>query len=336
MANIREIAQLAGVSVGTVSRYLNGVTVRDVNAKAIADVVNRLGYRPSIVARSLAKNESYTIGVLMANAGNVFVGSSIGRLETKLERIGYSALFIDFHNDTDVLQQKIDFLQSRQVDAIVIFLSEVEDAKLRNLTNFDCPVIVVDNPIPSDKIDSIVVDNSESSCRVISEMIKFGHNRIGIIASSQETYVGRERLSGWRRAYIEAGLPIHDEDIVTCNSTKTGGYAAARKLMNYGAVSAIFASNYYMALGALKAMNELEVRPGVDMGFASFDDYDFSDVLYPPLTVICQPMNEIVDLIMRMVCHRLDGNTDDYGVHVLKCNVLMTESVRKPSAILPR
>lgn len=330
MANIREIARLSGVSVGTVSRYLNGIKVREENAQAIARVIREHNYKPSILGRALARNGSFTIGVLMADASNVFVGSSIGRLETALERMGYSALFIDFHDDVDVLRQKMDFLKSRLVEAIVIFLSEVEDERLENLADYDIPVIVVDNPIEGDNIDSIVVNNAESSQSLVSSMLDAGHRRVGIIAPSQQTYVGRERLKGCREAFAHKGIEMHEEDIVLSDSSKQGGYKAALQLLDTDAVDAVFACNYYMALGAIKAMNERGVHPGVDMAFASFDDYDFSDVMYPPLSVVRQPMDKIVDLVVETLMGRLRGVECERGLHVVPCDVVVTDSVKLP------
>nr|WP_306792688.1 substrate-binding domain-containing protein [Collinsella urealyticum] len=263
----------------------------------------------------------------MSNAGNVFVGSSIGRLEAELERVDYSALFIDFHGDVDVLMHKIRFLRSRLVEGIVIFSSEVDAQCLEALPQLDIPLIVVDNPMPHSEIDSIVVDNADSTKRVVSAMLDAGHQRIGVIAPSQTTYVGRERLVGWQRAYADRHAEAYKGDIQICDSTKLGGYRAACQLLDQGEVTALFACNYYMALGALKAVNERGLRPGSDIGFASFDDYDFSDVMFPPLTVIRQPMEEIVDLIIEMMRQRLQGDRNDFGTHMLTCDVVLTDSI---------
>ena len=126
MANIREVAKRSGVSVGTVSRYLNGVKIRDDNAEAIARAIEALDYHPNLIGRALTTQRTYAIGVLVASAANVFVSSSIGKLETAFEKQGYSSLFIDFHGDVDVLKEKVEFLKRRFVDGLVIFLSEVD------------------------------------------------------------------------------------------------------------------------------------------------------------------------------------------------------------------
>lgn len=327
MANIREVARLAGVSSGTVSRYLNGIKIRDKNAKAIAKVIDELNYRPSILGRALTNSKSYTVGVLLVNAGNVFVGSCISTLETEFEKRGYSALFVDFHGSLDVLWEKIEYLRSRSVDGLVIFLSETDETHMKPLATLDIPVIVIDNPLSDDTVDSIVVNNMESTEHVVGAMIDAGHRRIGIIAPSQKTYVGRQRLEGWKRAYAARNLPICKNDIILCDSTKNEGFEAACRFLDCKDVTAIFASNYYMALGALKAMNERGVRPGVDLGFGSFDDYDFSDVIYPPLTVIGQPMQEIVDTVVRTMCARLDEGARPSGVRMLTCEVCLTDSI---------
>lgn len=328
MANIQEVADLAGVSKGTVSRYLNGIKIRDKNAAAIARAIQDLDYRPSPLGRALTTKRSYSIGILVAHAGNVFVSSSIGELESEFEQRGYTSLFIDFRGSVQLLRQKVAFLRERLVDGLIVFLSETDTDHLGFLFDLDIPVIVVDNPVDDVRADSIVVDNADSVERVIGAMIGAGHSRIGIITSSQDTYVGATRLAGWRRALGDAGLAAREDDIARCQPTKQGGYEGARALLDKGNISALFACNYYTALGAMKALNERGLKPGVDIGFASFDDYDYSNVVQPPLTVIRQPMGDIVDAIVHMMCGRIDGTREAEGLHVMPSTVVLTDSIK--------
>lgn len=328
MANIREVAERAGVSVGTVSRYLNGVKIRGENADAIARAVEALDYHPNLIGRALTTRRTYAIGVLVASAANVFVSSSIGNLETAFERQGYSSLFIDFHGDIDVMKEKVQFLKRRFVDGLIIFLSEIDAEHLEFLEAVNIPVVVVDNPVESGMIDSIVVNNATSAEAMVGAMLDAGHRRIGVIAPSQETYVGRRRLKGWADAFERRGLVPRQEDIRLCAPSKEEGFRAAASLLESGEVTALFSCNYYLALGSLKAMNERGLRPGVDVGFASFDDFDFSDVMHPPLSVIRQPMNEIIDMAADLMCSRLNGETDGVGIRTLSCTVHVTDSIR--------
>lgn len=328
MANIREVAERAGVSVGTVSRYLNGVKIRGENADAIARAVEALDYHPNLIGRALTTRRTYAIGVLVASAANVFVSSSIGNLETAFERQGYSSLFIDFHGDIDVMKEKVQFLKRRFVDGLIIFLSEIDAEHLEFLEAVNIPVVVVDNPVESGMIDSIVVNNATSAEAMVGAMLDAGHRRIGVIAPSQEAYVGRRRLKGWADAFERRGLVARQEDIRLCAPSKEEGFRAAASLLESGEVTALFSCNYYLALGSLKAMNERGLRPGVDVGFASFDDFDFSDVMHPPLSVIRQPMNEIIDMAADLMCSRLNGETDGVGIRTLSCTVHVTDSIR--------
>lgn len=328
MANIREVAKRSGVSVGTVSRYLNGVKIRDDNAEAIARAIEALDYHPNLIGRALTTQRTYAIGVLVASAANVFVSSSIGKLETAFEKQGYSSLFIDFHGDVDILKEKVEFLKRRFVDGLVIFLSEVDAEHLEFLETVNIPVIVVDNPVESGMVDSIVVNNATSAREMVGAMIDAGHKRVGVIAPSQETYVGRRRLKGWTEAFESRGLPARSQDVRLCAPSKDEGFAAACSLLDQGEVTALFSCNYYLALGALKAINCRGLRPGTDIGFASFDDFDFSDVMHPPLSVIRQPMGEIIDVVASRMCSRLNGGVGEVGIRTLSCSVNITDSIR--------
>lgn len=328
MANIREVAARSGVSIGTVSRFLNGVKIREDNADAISRAIEELDYHPNLIGRALTTQRTYAIGVLVASAANVFVSSSIGNLETAFEKQGYSSLFIDFHGDVEVLKEKVRFLKRRFVDGLVIFLSEVDAEHLEFLETVNIPVIVVDSPVESGTVDSIVVNNATSTEAMVGAMIDAGHRRIGVIAPSQETYVGRRRLKGWNDAFENRGLPVFPQDVRLCVPSKDEGFAAACSLIDQGDVTALFSCNYYLALGALKAISRRGLRPGMDIGFASFDDFDFSDVMYPPLSVIRQPMGEIIDVVASRMCSRLNGDVDEVVIQTLSCSVNVTDSIR--------
>lgn len=328
MATIREVAKRAGVSIGTVSRYLNGVKVRQDNAEAIARAVTDLDFQPSFFGRALTKQRGFSIGVLVENAGNVFVSSSIGGLESGFEHEGYSSYFVDFQGDLNLLRKKVEFLQERMVDGFVVFLFEADVQKLGYLKDLDIPIVFVNSPLEDVGADSIVVDNARSTSKVVGAMLDAGHERVGLIAFSPDSYAGAARAKGWREAYVSRGLAVRDAYARACAPTKQGGYEAARSLLDAGEVTALFASNYYTALGALKAMNERGLRPGIDIGFASFDDYDASDIIYPPLTVVRQPEEAISREIVTCMCERIGRGTAPQGIHMLPCEVHLTDSIR--------
>ena len=127
-----------------------------------------------------------------------------------------------------------------------------------------------------------------------------------------------------------AGIPPEPAfpHIRVCGPSKLASSEVACSLLDAGHITALFTCNYYAALGAIKALNERGLAPGADIGFASFDDFDFSDVMNPALTVVHQPMGEIVEHVARIMSGRLDKGEAAADIHMLRSSVVLTDSIR--------
>lgn len=343
MATIKDVAKHAGVSVGTVSRFLNGAGVRRNNVERIERAIVELGYRPNMLGRSLVTGRSNSVGVLVANAGNVFAATVMAGLQPAFEGRGLTTLFVDYGHDVALLREKVDFLLTRSVDGLVVFLSELgrREDELGWLAELGVPVVVVDNPlmravenddevvVVDGRVDSVVVDNRGGVAEVVGAMLDAGHEHVGVLGLSTDTYVGSERLAGWREACEAHGFVAPECDARCGAATKEAGRVATVELLDAGGVTAIFACNYYLTLGALKAMGERGLRPGVDMGLAGFDDFDFSDVVVPPLTIVGQPTEDIVRVVSDLLVRRMGGDLEGRGLHVLPTTIRVTDSIAR-------
>lgn len=326
MATIKDVASEAGVSVATVSRYLNGAQLREDNRLRIERAISELGYQPNILGRAFATAHSYTVGILIGSATSPFAGSLMGLIEHELERLGYAALFVEYQGDPDLLVEKVDFLLSRQVDGLVVVLSELPAAAVEFLRQADVPVVLIDNPLVGPSADSIVVDNCDAVRQAVGAMLDAGHERVGLVAMSDVSHVGAERTRGWRLAYEERGLVADDCLIRRCDSTKDIAASAAGELLGQG-VTALFACNHYLELGTLKAMLRRGLLPGVDVGFAGFDELEFADVFDPVPSCVVQPICAIASLAASLLLGRIGRGFAPDGIHRVPCEVRLTESI---------
>lgn len=324
---IRDVAERSGVSIGTVSRFLNGTQVKRTNAELIKQAVEELGYKPNIAARSMVTGRTYTVGILVPSMRNVFIGELISSLGALLREQGYTALFVDYHHDVRALRESTDFLVSRNVDGIVAFLSELDASRQGFLADLDVPVVVVDNPLEDVRVDSVVVDNREAVAAAVGSMLDAGHRRVGVVSFEQDSYVGRARLAGWRDAYEQRGLIAQDADAVFSAANSADAAVAMRELLARNNITAVFACSYYLALGALRAINTSGLRAGIDIGYASFDELEFAGIAEPCLATVCQPIDEMANVIARVMLGRLSGGIDADGVHIVACEQRMTPSV---------
>ena len=301
------------MSVATVSRYLNGAQLREDNRARIAEAIDELRYQPNLIGRAFATARSYTVGILINSATNPFAGSLMGLIERELERLGYAAVFVEYQGDADFLREKVDFLQMHQVDGLIVVLSDVELACVGFLRETDVPLVLVDNPLVGPSADSIIVDNCEAVRKAVGAMLDAGHRRVGLVAMLSHTHVGAERARGWRLAFEERGLCADEGLVRACDNVKDA--------------AAVFACNYYLELGALKSMLRRSLRPGIDVGFAGFDEIDFADIFDPAPTCVIQPIVAIASLAASLVVGRIGRGFAPDGIHRLACEVRITDSI---------
>lgn len=326
MPTIKDVAFRSGVSVGTVSRYLNGASVKASNREAIERAVSELGYVPNIMGRSLTTRRTYSVGVLISSAANPFVGKLVGLIEREFERLGYASLFVEYQDDAEQLSSKVGYLLSRQADGLVVLLSDLSPESVAFLADVPVPLVVADNTIDSASVDSVVVDNRASARSVVGRLLDAGHRRVGVLALPQDTYVGRERLAGWREAHESRGIACDEGLAHVGRPTKEDAAEATCELLDAGA-TAIFACNYYTELGALHALARRGLAAGIDVGFAGFDELDFGDVLYPEVTSVVQPIAEMARVVASILVGRMGQGLAPDGMRELTCSVHVTASI---------
>lgn len=332
MTTIHQVAERAGVAVGTVSRYLNGENLRDSNVRRIEQAIKELKYVPKPYARSLKSNKSYVVGLLVTDIESVLGAAIAKRLEIRFEEIGYTLLILDYDSDVSRLKQKIRFLESRLVDGIILFTPEIDSSELSFIGKIKTPLVAVDSPLPFEGVESIVVDNFDASRSMIWTMAERGHRRIGIIAAPDTTYVGNERLKGCLDAFGEWGIDYQEALVRFGDFTAKSGYDVMRTFLKDANVTAVFASNYNMAMGALRYIYEAQMTIGEDIAFASFDDFGFSDIAYPKISVIRQPLDKMSDTVFKCLMKIIKGGLEaglgaQSPIHKLTCELSITDSI---------
>lgn len=329
MATIREVAKEAGVSIGTVSRYLNGYQLKKENMDNISRVINELGYKENIIAKGLKNNRSLSIGVLINSLTDVFATSIVSSLENYLEKNNYSLLLCDYQNNHKRLESKLEFLRSRSVDGIVVFHLEENLPILKKYRDEGIAIVAVDSPIKGFKTDTVLVDNYQASFLVVDKFYEQGHRKIGIIAGSSDRYIGSERLRGYTESM--KAKKIYDKNLVVMGDyTKDAGYQAALKLLENPEITAIYSTNYYMTLGLVEALFEKGKKIPDDISVIGFDHFELSDIIQPKLTVVEQPIEDMGTMIGQLILHGIsEKENDSYSKVELSTKLLWRNSVKK-------
>ena len=333
---IRDVAKKANVSIGTVSRYLNGYKLREPNRIRIEEAIKELGFRENFIAKGLKNNRSMTIGVVLASLTDLFATSVITAAERVLAQVNYSIVVCDFEFSQEKLGQKLSFLKSRSVDGLILFPGSctVSD-ELHEYLADSIPVVIVNDDMPGFDTDKVMIDNVNASFRAVEYLIHNNHRDIAIINGDQGTYTGRERYNGYLEALRTYNIPLRDEYVTYGQFSNRGGYTATKQLLSLKhPPSAIYTTNYYMTFGSIIAINESKVKIPEDISFIGFDRFDLSDVINPPLTVVEQPTKRLGELAASTVLRRLKGDYEGFPVqHSVNTKLIIKNSVRKDKTI---
>ena len=324
MANIKDVAKKAGVAVSTVSKYINGGSVRSYNEKAIRKAIDELGFKINDVARTLKTNKAMTVGILIPNLESSFFTLIAALMEDRLHEYGYNAILCDYRNDSSMETEKLDFLISKRVDGVIV----VPQGDLSNydiLKTQDIPAVAVDRPI--DGMSWVVTDSYSGSKKAVEYMIANGHKNIAAICGPDDVYTATERLRGYKDALSEAGIGF--EAVKKGNYTLAGGYSCMKELLKLKPKpTATFVINHEMTMGAVIALNEAGVRIPDEMSLIGFDDMEMTKTINPPLTVVVQPAQKISKIAADTLIELMGGEKGRDETNIkLDTSLLIRKSV---------
>jgi len=327
---IKDVAAMAGVSVGTVSRYLNGYNVSEKNKLKIEEAIKQLDFQINPLARSLKTNKSMTVAVVVPELANIFSMNIIEGIEHKLEKYGYSVIVCNSEGNVKKEKAKLEFLKRNYVDGIVIMPCSDQGAHITDVVKEDVPVVLMDRLVNDANFDAVLVDNVNVVYQAIERLVTLGHRRIGIINGPKNVYTGRERMDGYRRVFADYKIPIDESLIKYGDYTEETGYALLKELMQSPAPhTAVFVTNYYMTIGAMMAINEMNIQIPDQLSFIGFDQLELSKLIKPSLAVIVQPMAEIGNSAADILYKRIRGNGDNFPQIVrLKAQFVEGESIK--------
>lgn len=249
MSSIRKVAELAGVSLGSVSRYLNGHQLKEQNMKKIADAIKELDYKENIIAKGLKNNRSFSVGLLMNSVSSQFGAEIVSAIEGVMEQNGYSVLLSGFKGDVTLVDQKIDYLVQHAVDGLIVFMSEQDWDGMERLADLPIPVLTINSPVQLPGVDRILVSDRKSVAKVMEHLINEGHTRIGLLAAPQNDYVARERFLGAQHTIAKYPGTV----LVTefGDYSRISGYRGGEKLLEQD-ITALVVTNFNMMTGVLE------------------------------------------------------------------------------------
>jgi LacI family transcriptional regulator len=312
--SIVEVAQLAGVSIATVSYVLNGTKrVRPETAQKVMDAVEKLQYQINPLARNFRKGESKLIGFVVCDLSNYFFQDIALGLEQCLNQYGYRPILIDSKEDKQIEMENVRNLLGSAVDGLILApTAEDVDYLQLMLRNHPVPVVFVDRKTVGHESDMVLSENTEGGYQAVKCLIERGHREIAFLGSRRDSTI-EERAQGYRDALREAGIRVNEnyirygEDASVSQRNLLHGsiYNLTAHLLKHYPITAIFSANNLATVGAFNYLMEAGLQVPDDIAFITFDDSFWLSMTTPSLSAVAQHPEEIGRLAGRLIYRRI-------------------------------
>jgi len=298
MSTIKEVADLAGVSIGTVSHVLTGsLPVSHRLRTKVEAAIRELDYHPNHVARSLKTSRTRSLGIIVPDMTIPFFPRIIRGAESAARQRNYSLVAVNSDESGRRQRELLSLLRSQRVEGILLVAGTVSDPfdQISRTMDAGIPMVCVDRLPCKLEIDSVAVENGAAAEMGVSHLISMGHRSIAIVTGPLTLRNEEERLQGYQQALLKAGLPIVKELIWEGNFLPEKVAVLCRERLGdaFPRPSALFATNGPAGLGALRAFRDCGLKTPQDIGFVTFDELTVDDLFTPAVTTIVQPAHEI-------------------------------------------
>lgn len=292
---IIDVAKLAKTSKSTVSRYLNGQSVKRETEESLKLAIKELNYHPNVNARRLVQNRTQVIGVVADDISNNFYAGILRGIEKVTNHHGYRCVYYSGTSNYQSELEFIDLIQEGQVDGLILLsFSKRPNELFEKIRDITMPIVLVgDGGDDAGHVFSVDVDNEFGIKEVVRYLYRIGHRKMAFISGPDKLSATQYRTQGYVTALGQLDLEVNSSWIVRSDWSKEGGYRAMKELLNIGGFTSVIASNDETAIGALLCAHELGFRIPKDFSIVGFDDIEVSRWIYPTLTTVRQPLNQM-------------------------------------------
>ncbi|ATL87007.1 substrate-binding domain-containing protein [Streptomyces sp. SID8382] len=334
MVTIHDVARAAGVSPATVSRVFNGGKVTPARALSVQEAAAALGFAPNRVARSLRKQRSSVIALIIPDIENPFFTSLARGVEDAAQRTSLSVVLCNSDEDTEKERRYLEVALGEQMAGVIVAAASQDETDLGPLTDRGVPVVAVDRRPRDAEVDAVRVDNHHGGEVATRHLLQAGYRRIACITGPEGASTSEERLAGHRAALSAAQGSAAAADntyIRHADFRVEGGRVAMRELLALPEPpDAVFVANNLMTIGVLDALGEAgRTPPGV--GVLSFGDVPWASLVRPSLTAVELPSYELGRTAADLLLQRRDGSLSPVQTVVLRTKLQVRESTAGPA-----
>ena len=308
MANIKDVALRAGVSVTTVSHVVNGTRfVSEAARERVEEAIQMLGYVPSAIARSLKNSNTRTFGMVIPNNSNPYFAEIIQGVEDRCFAAGYNVILCNSNDDPERQASYIRTLAEKRIDGLVLVASGSDALVRAAIGELKIPLVLLDREVSGLDGDLVEVDHVAGGVIATRHLLDLGHPRVACISGPPGLSPSSQRRAGWKKALADANVDRRESDLARGDFTSRGGYLAMQTLLKRRPrPTAIFICNDLMAIGALAAAREAGVCVPDELSIVGFDDIELAAYSAPPLSTVVQPKLKIGTLAAELLLERVE------------------------------
>jgi LacI family transcriptional regulator len=329
---IVDVAHEAGVSYSTVSRVVNNKTYVNPETRAkVLQAMTRLGYQANLLARSLAGGRSNVIGLLVVDLTTQYVGEIIRGIDDVLTANQYELMLYTTHRRKRKESAYVNMMARGLTDGVLILLPRDPEAYLLSLRQRDFPYVLIDQFGIDDSDLTVTAANREGGYIATKHLIDLGHQRIAIITGWMDMNSARDRLSGYRAALADHGIPFEAGLVYEGDFTQLSGYHGTNHLLDApDPPTAIFASSDLTAMGVMDAVRSRNLKVPADLSVIGFDDVPMSAILVPKLTTVRQPLTDMGQIATQMLLNLIHRPEEKQSSVIVPTQLIIRESTAAP------
>ncbi|MNB95918.1 HTH-type transcriptional repressor PurR [compost metagenome] len=327
--SIKDVALRANVSTATVSHVINGTRyVSNETRQKVHLAMNELNFRINSVARSLRSRKSYIIAflapILASETSNFYFMSVAAGVQSVLKERGYHLILSDSSDNFEIESKEIGMFDSQMIDGLVVAPAS-RDCDYERLFG-DYPVVYIDRVPEHCERDSVLIDNKTATKEAIQKIIDKGHRKIAFLSGPLSVTTTIERYEGYSETLMSAGLKIDDSLICFGDVSFGSGYRSMGDLLKMNP-TAIFVTDNVMAMGAMTYLQDHSIRIPDQLAVVGFDDFQWTRVTQPPLTVIQQPSFQLGVKTAEVMLQRIEDGTLGKVEYRLDANLIVRQSL---------
>lgn len=334
MANIKDVAKASGYSIGSVSKALNGYAdISEKTREKIQKVASEIGYIPSSFGQTLAKQRSFTIGIIFEEVtgfglAHPFFSELLSVIKNEIERNGYDIILLG-KKVGPFVNSYLDHCIKKGVDGVIVLSGNIDENNYQQLVNSSIPMVLID--AKNETKNTVGTNNFTSTVNLVHYLKSKGHTKIGYIKGDLYSYVGKERYDGYVYAMKENNLEINEKYMYHAPkyAYEEGEWIAKLIAESKDYPTAILSICDATAIGLMKGLAEYGISVPDDISVVGFDDIALARVVYPSLTTLSQNKAEIGKLAVSTLIHNIDDKASEPVHYLLDGIIIERNSVKE-------